>query len=434
MSDENSQDFYSYRLAEVDKNNAVVARQDILNQQGAKILAKGDRLSRSKAEQIVRHKLAVPIEHCIDIENSLDGEALYKTLAKFIGTLPGLDSIAHGKEIHSPLKRLCMRYEKFPLIRQKLTVLEDQLPEVYYRSLFSAIASVAIAMKMRLPERDEEVVFLGGLMHNTGYLHLDPDTVSEDIETKESVNPNIQVHPKIAKIFLDSIPGLPKTVGEAVEDHHERTDGTGYPMHKFGKALNVESQIIAMTDLVISSYARCGVYGDHAHQLVRLILHLNDNVHFQEVYKATATLIQRGARAPTGPVPTPPSPQALLGQQKRIMTLFDAEKKIAFVLMKNVNATMIRSIAAMIGRLASSINSSGMAQPEYTDWLKELTNQADTSEDHFELLKSLIMQNEIEDQLLRLRGMLGKLIGVIPETQESLKQSVELSYSQIANL
>ncbi len=428
MSDAET-DFYSYRLAAMNEKNPVVASEDIYNQQGALLLRKGSEFSQSRADLIAKHKLVKPLEHSVDIANSLDAKSLYELLIRFAATLPGLNAVTDNETVHTALRGQCEFYEQFPLLRQKLTVFASQLPEIYNNSLYSAMAGIVLAHELRMPEQEQQAVFIGGLMHNTGFLHLDPALTSNASELERDESLNVQAHPIIAKHFLDQVPNLPAMIGDAVADHHERTDGTGYPKQKFGVDLSLTSQVLALTDMIVSAHKRCAQHGEHAQQLILVVLQLNNSVHFEEVYKAAAKLIRLGP-APSSPPSHTPSTSDMIDQLERILKTFDASKKLAFVLMNNAKIRLTKSVASMLGRLATSIVSAGIIQDEYRAWLEDLAKHDDPNE-HLALLKSQIMQDEIEEQLERLKSIMWKTIKKIPAENVSLLQSAMKSYQQI---
>ena len=415
-------DFYGIRLAKVNETNPVRANNDICNASGVKLVAQNDRLSIAKIEIILKHKLTVPLEQQIGIDKSLGADDLYKLLIKTPSKNSGLGNILDSEEILTSLKHFCTRYEKFPLLRQKLTVLQHQLPKLLDWSLFSAITGLVIAIEMDLNKNAQETAFIGGLMHNIGYLHLDPDIVGDGVDVENNINTACQLHTKIAKIFLDEIPGLPLSVGDAVGDHHERTDGTGYPKHKMGAKLSMESQIIAMTDLIHQGFQQYKKFGGDTLNLIFVKLQLNDNIHFEEVYKAAVKSLLNGSPIGT-PVSNVPSAVSVLAQRRQILEHFEIEKKVALVLMKNLKIKSVRSIGSMVGRLASSLCSSGMVQNEYEEWLKDLT-KGDSKADKLDLLKSHIMQEEIHAQLERLKHLMNNAIQHFPEDQSDVAEAL----------
>ena len=425
-------DFYSLHLAKVNQTTDVTVSREIKNHQGAQLVPKGAKLTQPKAELIVKHKLAVPLEQCVVVENTLSGAELFTYIRKFVGLYPGLKAATNNSEIIAVLKQQTKAFERYPIIQQKLAVLAHQFPKIHHASVFSAVAGTCIAVEMGLTEGEQQAVFLGGLMHNCGFLHIDPELIEDNLDIEKSGNQAIQVHPKVGKLFLDIVPKLSKKVSRAVADHHERTDGTGYPSSKFGNELSYPSQIIAITDLIVTTHTAYVHHGKHTHQLILVVLQLNDNVHFDEVYRAAAKLFQSvpPAQACTK---TPPSPFNLLRQREKVIKRFDAEKKLAFVLMKKTRTVLVRSMAAMVGRLATSLSSSGILQDEYQQWLRELAKQDDQNE-HLNLIKSEVMMNEIDDQLLKLKVLIEKAIGTIDETEVDLIESTKASYQQLNDI
>ena len=124
-----------------------------------------------------------------------------------------------------------------------------------------------------------------------------------------------EAHPLIAQRFLDMVPALPKDIGQAIVDHHERIDGTGYPRHLFGDKISLVSQIIAATDTIIYNHSRYVDYGAHAHTMLLLALKLSDNIYFESVYDAASILFKEAA-LPTDAIQQLPSAQNLLARQR----------------------------------------------------------------------------------------------------------------------
>ncbi|WP_086933256.1 HD-GYP domain-containing protein [Agarilytica rhodophyticola] len=425
-------DYYGHRLAAVNADNPVTASENIYNEQGALLVSKGTRLSDSRAELIAKHKLVKPLEHSVNVSDSLGAQELFQILEQCTSQLPCLTPIIDNEEVRAVLMQQCLFYEQFPLLRQKLTVLADQLEEIYYDSLYSAAVGLLLAIELELSSEDQQAIFIGGLMHDTGFLHLQPDLANNDSELERDESLQTQVHPIIAKEFLHQVPNLPKHIGTIVEDHHERTDGTGYPKHKFGSSLTVASQVLAYTDVLANAYKRCERYDSYSHQLTMTILQLNSAVHFESVYKATVKLIKLGP-SPDAPPPFHPVAKEMMVQHDRITKTFDAAKKLGFVLMKNTRSRLTKSIASMLGRLATSIISAGLTQAEYHEWLHALSCE-DNTDEHLNLLKSMIIQDEIESQLERFKLIMWKTIKKIPKEEESLIESSIKSYNQIEQL
>lgn len=429
---DHERDYYGYRLAEVNETNAVTAAENIYNDKGVMLLSNGKQFTRTQADVIAKHKLIKPLEHSVNVSKSLDADGLFKLIEKFSANLPGLQVVIDKSSIRDSLKKHCKYYAKFPLLRQKLTVLSNQLPKMYYASIYSAVAGVVLGEELGLEDKEIRTVFIGGLMHNVGFLHLDPKLTKNEDELERDESIAVQAHPVVAKHFLDNVPDLSKEIGKAVLDHHERTDGTGYPRHKFGIDLGITSQVIAFTDELVRAYKHCEPHGELAHSLMMTILQFNSSIHFESVYKAAAKLIKQGPTPKSCPHNVP-NAAALIEQQHRITKTFDASKKLAFVLMKNTRTKGTKSIASMLGRLATSIISAGIIQDEYREWLQEISRSSN-DEDKLNLIKSQIMQDEIESHIERFKSIMWINIQKIPKEDDLLLENCIRSYNHIDKL
>ena len=420
---------YCKNLIEVNKTNSVITNQAIYNEQGILLLAAGSDLSEKRAAVLLQHKLMKPLEQCVGISSSLDAKKLYDFLNKFAGNIPGLKAVTARDEYQHCLRQMCLFYEKYPLLQQNLTVLALRALEIYYQSLFSALAGLAIAIQLKLNSRELQTVFIAGLFHDVGFLYLPPELSSKTSEFTQDEWKALQAHPLIARRFLDLVPDLPREIGIAIAHHHERIDGTGYPSHIFGDKLPMASQIIAATDNIIFNHLRYKNYGEHAHTMLLSALKFSDNIYFESVYDAAMVLFKY-APAPDTKLSQAPSIPELLARQKMLRQQFENAKTLSQKLMQLPPSPTTRSISAAMGRLAISIVRSGILQPEQEQWLARFTLEQDL-EDGFSLVEFSVMLDQIYDQLLHLKNIMERAVECIPKDEVPLKTFAEHALSQI---
>ena len=427
MNNENSN--YCKNLIEVNKTNSVITNQAIYNDQGILLLAAGSDLNEKRAEILLQHKLMKPLEQCVGISSSLTAKQLYDFLNKFAGNIPGLKAVTDRDEYQHCLRQMCLFYEKYPLLQQNLTVLALRATTIYHQSLFSALAGLAVALQLKLNSRELQTVFVAGLFHDVGFLYLAPELSSKTSEFNQDEWKALQAHPLIAKRFLDLVPDLPKEIGVAIANHHERIDGTGYPSHAFGDKLPMTSQIIAATDNIIFNHIRYQGYGEHAHTMLLSALKFSDNIYFESVYDAAMVLFKY-ASSPTNKLAQAPSVTELLLRQKMLRQQFDNAKALSQKLMQMPPSSTVRSISAVMGRLGISIVRSGILQPEHEQWLTRFSLEQDT-EDNFSLVEMSVMLDQIYDQLLHLKNLMERAVECIPQNEMPLKTFAEHALNQI---
>ncbi|GGY72229.1 hypothetical protein GCM10011613_16480 [Cellvibrio zantedeschiae] len=420
---------YCKNLMEVNKSHSVVTNQAIYNEQGTLLLAAGSELSEKRADILLQHKLLKPLEQCIGIASSFSAKQLYEYLNKFAGNIAGLIAVTKNEDYQKTLRQMCLFYEKYPLLQQNLTVLALRTPNIYYHGLFSAAAGLAIAIQLKLSQRELQTIFIAGLFHDVGFLYLAPELSQKNQEFSNDEWKALQAHPLIAQRFLNLVPDLPKEIGDAIVNHHERIDGTGYPYHIFGDKLPMVSQIIAATDNIIFNHSRYKDYGVHAHSMLLTALKLSDNIYFESVYDAAMVLFKH-APSPSTNLIEAPSVEELLVRQKMLQQQFQHAKFLSQKLMTFPASPMIRSVSAVMGRLAISVVRSGILQPEQEEWLNQSSHNM-SSEDSLSLVELSVMLDQIYDQLLHLKNIMERVVESIPANNAPLKKMASDALNQI---
>lgn len=424
---------YCRNLMEVNKTNSVIATQAIYNDQGVLLLAQGAELSEKRAQILLQHKLMKPLEQCVGISSSLDARQLFGLMNKFSASVPALQVVTQKEDYQKILRVMCLYYEKFPLLQQNLTVLALRAQRIYYQSMFSALAGLAVAIQLKLPAKDQQAAFIAGLFHDVGFLYLAPELTEKNQDFTSDEWKALQAHPLIAQRFLAMVPDLPKEIGIAIASHHERIDGTGYPHHTFGDQLPLISQILAATDTIIFNHVRYEEYGEYAHFMLLAALKLNDNIYLESVVNATMMLCKEAPAPATKPKEIP-SAIALLNRQKMLQGQFSQAKALSQQLMGQPAIVETRALASIMGRLAISVVRSGILQPEQEDWLRyladsPLTNQQE--DDGFSLLEINVMMDQIYDQLLHLKNIIERVVEAIPAREPAFKSQAETALGNL---
>jgi HD-GYP domain-containing protein (c-di-GMP phosphodiesterase class II) len=107
--------------------------------------------------------------------------------------------------------------------------------------------SLAIAMRMSLPQEDLLTLEVASLLHDFGKVGVDPDMLEK--EETLSVEEIDEIHHHAERGY-HIISGFSKlcNVADIIRDHHERFDGNGYPNRKRGHDICLLARIIAVAD------------------------------------------------------------------------------------------------------------------------------------------------------------------------------------------
>lgn len=107
--------------------------------------------------------------------------------------------------------------------------------------------SVKLAEALKLPEDRVEYIKYAGVLHDVGKIGVSENILNKKGSLEDSEWEMIRNHPVIGQNIIQGIDFL-FDVGSVVRYHHERYDGMGYPERIAGKAIPLESRIIAVAD------------------------------------------------------------------------------------------------------------------------------------------------------------------------------------------
>jgi len=113
----------------------------------------------------------------------------------------------------------------------------------------------AIAKEMGLSEWDAMGIHIAGLLHDVGKIAIPAEILSKPGKLNSYEFSLIKSHPQVGHDILEKIE-FPWPVTQAILQHHERQNGSGYPAGFSAKDIIVEARILGVADVVeaISSH------------------------------------------------------------------------------------------------------------------------------------------------------------------------------------
>lgn len=134
-------------------------------------------------------------------------------------------------------------------IKAMATAMEFRDPYTAGHQRRVADLAVAIARKMEKSENEVEGVYLSAIAHDIGKIYVPAEILMRPTALSQVEYQMIQVHSKAGYEILKDI-DFPWPIAEAVYQHHERLDGSGYPRALKDADIIVEARIIAVADVV----------------------------------------------------------------------------------------------------------------------------------------------------------------------------------------
>jgi putative nucleotidyltransferase with HDIG domain len=107
----------------------------------------------------------------------------------------------------------------------------------------------AIALEMALPPERITAIPQAGMLHDIGKMYLSADLLTKPGRLTEEEFRQVKAHPRAGYELLKRM-GFPHPIPETVLQHHERRDGSGYPLGLSGQSILLEARILAVADAV----------------------------------------------------------------------------------------------------------------------------------------------------------------------------------------
>lgn len=107
----------------------------------------------------------------------------------------------------------------------------------------------AIATRMALPDDQIHAVFLAGTVHDLGKIQIPAEILSKPGKLNDAEFGLIKGHSQAGYDILKGI-SFPWPIAQIVRQHHERLDGSGYPLGISGESILLEARILSVADVI----------------------------------------------------------------------------------------------------------------------------------------------------------------------------------------
>jgi putative nucleotidyltransferase with HDIG domain len=128
-----------------------------------------------------------------------------------------------------------------------ITLLDNR--DVHYEGHSRASARLADRITRRLGLSDDErrAIHFGALLHDIGKLLIPEEVLSAKTFTNDAERELLRKHPTLGLELLKPIAAWEEIL-PMVHGHHERWDGTGYPLGIAGEAIPIGARVIAVAE------------------------------------------------------------------------------------------------------------------------------------------------------------------------------------------
>jgi HD-GYP domain-containing protein (c-di-GMP phosphodiesterase class II) len=125
-------------------------------------------------------------------------------------------------------------------------------------ALDTCILSLIVAIESELDQPMQELVGMGALLHDAGYVRLPRNLVRKRDEGTGQEKTLLEQHCKLGVTLLSEHPGMHEDVLRIVREHHERSDKSGFPAGLGHDQISHLAQIVGIVDVYDAMVSRRG--------------------------------------------------------------------------------------------------------------------------------------------------------------------------------
>jgi len=151
-------------------------------------------------------------------------------------------------DIRNQLESLIAHIDEYNALTFRPKIV-DAFDFLYHKSVMTALTSYQLAQWCSFPKKDWVPMALAGLFHDIGMFRIDPSIVYKPGALTEAEKEEMRNHTKRGYNLLKNVTGINEGVRLAALQHHEKIDGSGYPLGLKGDNIHPYARVVAVADV-----------------------------------------------------------------------------------------------------------------------------------------------------------------------------------------
>lgn len=189
---------YIEKIVALSQRHPVVTVRPVHAENGIKLINSGVHISDSLYDKLVNHKLLLPLDECLSVDNAVSADSIAETIANLI------DETAFGELLCSSSEKtklvdIFARLPINPVLAFKLTVAREEAPKIYRHSLEVALCAAVLAMHTHAPQHEITNAAASGLFHDIGLLHINSEFLDAEHSLTDQERHHIYAHPVLTR-------------------------------------------------------------------------------------------------------------------------------------------------------------------------------------------------------------------------------------------
>lgn len=154
-----------------------------------------------------------------------------------------------GDKFFSVYRRLLARLSDLPHVMEQLSKLHQKDPFLFEHTLNVSLYSAIVGFAYSYPEQLLQELMMASLFFDIGMLDIPDELYAKTGELTPPERKRMEEHTINGYRILSQWDDIPDSVALSALQHHERYDGSGYPLAIRGNEIHEYAQIISIADL-----------------------------------------------------------------------------------------------------------------------------------------------------------------------------------------
>lgn len=238
-------------ILETAETRSVMAATDIFDAQGIKLWARDQPVTADLQRRLADRRLREPLETSLRVEDGVTGDTLADALQRLSGDDGPLCGLLrpHAARLMAEARQLPLE----PAAQLLLSVAQSSRAAAFEHALRTMALCATLAADAGGDRPEIRAALLAGLLHDLGEIYLSPRHGEDQAEREQDFvsYQQLVVHPHVGSLILRQLTGYPGSVAEAVAEHHERLDGSGYPRALTRAQISPLGRLLAVSQAVV---------------------------------------------------------------------------------------------------------------------------------------------------------------------------------------
>jgi len=248
---------------------AVTVADDICDSHGIKLISAGQILTANMLARLAQRESSRPLESSVCVNGGVTPDDMACAATRvcqgsiFIATIVGTG--------FTSIKRAYHTISLPPFFHLMLSIQQATYPGQFAHGILCSLVASLLARMQGGPNDNAHLAMLAALAHDLGEMYGNPDHKTLIAGASRDRWQTVVAHPTIGKRLIERFTDCPASIAQAVGEHHERLDGSGYPRGISGEAISPLGRVLGLADTICGVIKAPGNHGARAKLAVSFV-------------------------------------------------------------------------------------------------------------------------------------------------------------------